>query len=62
VINGTEDFGKFEKYGKKEYNFKRNKNNPCKYGKSGPRIICAIFTHQKAHDDIKYIQNTWGRR
>ena len=39
-----------------------NKNNPCRYDKFGPRILCAVFTHKEAHGDIKYIQNTWGRR
>ena len=60
VINGTENFGAFEK--KNLLSKRKNENNPCKYELNRPRIICAIFTHKEAHDDAKYIQNTWGRR
>ena len=57
VVNGSENFGSY--YEKETfYNPYLRNFNPCKYGVSGPRIICAIFTHQKAHGDTKYIQNT----
>ena len=61
VINGTVNF---DLSNRKNifYNKKLEQHNPCKYGKSGPRIICAVFTHKEAHNDIRYIQNTWGRR
>ena len=61
VINGTVNF---DLSNRKNifYNKKLEQHNPCKYGKSGPRIICAVFTHREAHDDIRYIHNTWGRR
>lgn len=61
VIKGSENFDKLKK--KIIFNASELKeNNPCRYGKFGPRILCAVFTHKEAHDDIKYIQNTWGRR
>jgi hypothetical protein len=60
VINGTENFGVFKKLNFLSHKIARN--NPCKYALNIPRIICAVFTHKEAHDDVKFIQNTWGRR
>lgn len=61
VIKGTEYFGDFKKKAIfDEANFKLN--NPCEYARTGARVLCAIFTHSKAHEDLKFIQNTWARR
>ena len=61
VINRTENFD-LSNPNYIFYNKKLDQHNPCNYRKSGPRIICAVFTHKEAHNDIRYIQNTWGRR
>ena len=34
----------------------------CDYNRNGPRILCAVFTHAKAHSKVHYVHNTWGKR
>ena len=36
--------------------------NPCKYSKYGPRILCSVFIDNEKRSNAKYIFNTWGRR
>jgi hypothetical protein len=35
----------------------------CDYGESGPRILCAIYTHKAIHNTtLLFAHNTWAKR
>jgi hypothetical protein len=35
----------------------------CEYGESGPRILCAIYTHKAIHNTtLLFAHNTWAKR
>jgi hypothetical protein len=35
----------------------------CDYGESGPRILCAIYTHKAIHKTtLLFAHNTWAKR
>lgn len=39
------------------------KANVCNYGKSGPRILCAVYTYKKNHASrALMVHKTWGKR
>ena len=37
--------------------------SPCGYARTGPRILCTVFTHKKNFLlKAKYVEETWGKR